>query len=565
MVAFIGAVICIIAAVHTGASSAALAQPLADNQSLAPDAGAQTLAPGGKVPARAGPVDALHGPDSNGRELGGGEAPTFYTVTGTTMGGPGGGGEQVIYSRLICTPVPAGECKPKNFQQQADDPTLYAGEDSGYLRTTADQLRQTVLQQKDEILTDQRTIRELTGKLTECERDMGMANGESPGKSAAAIWGGKRAEDGHIMVRDEAPSEMLAARAVQELEQAINQLRGRIEKLESEMAPQGHNHTAAPTIATPGSGSPMAVAVQQAGVPPAAPGGGAGEVQQQVEELEGELERKLQQLEQERRALGQHGQKHRQHIDQHINTVHQRLAGLERDSVAPHGFRLSFPPTSSSSRFSSPHGHVSAPTHNRVTTPYARATTPVPPLHALTACLWLRPLGTGLGTPLSYAVAGQPNELALLLGKHHTLELIINDQVALLPVNISVGVWQHMCVSWHRKGGQWKAYQGGRVCGEGAGVSPGHTIRPGGTLILGQEQDVVGGGFDASQALQGELSQLNVWDRALRPAEVSALAHCTQGLLGNVVPWREQHLEALGGATKDPGEPCAALRPSAKQ
>lgn len=232
MVAFIGAVICIIAAVHTGSSSAALAQPLADNQSLSPDAGVQTLAPG-SVPARAGPVDALHGPESNGGEPGSVEAPTFYTVSGTTGGGPGGR-EQVV-SRLICTPIPAGECKTKNFQQQADDPTLYAGEDWGYLRTTADELRQTVLQQKDEILTDQRTIRELTGKLTECERDM-VVEGGNPERSAG-MWGGKRGEEGdHIMVRDEAPSEILAARAVQELEQAINQLKGRIEKLEVRIA-----------------------------------------------------------------------------------------------------------------------------------------------------------------------------------------------------------------------------------------------------------------------------------------------------------------------------------------
>ncbi|XP_062382884.1 chromobox protein homolog 6 [Sardina pilchardus] len=552
MVAFIGAVICIIAAVHTGSNSAAVAQPLADNQSLlSTDAGVQTLAPG-SVPARAGPVDALHGPEANGGEPGSVEAPTFYTVSGTTGGGPRGGG-QVIYSRLICTPIPAGECKPKNFEQQADDPSLYAGEDWGYLRTTADELRQTVLQQKDEILTDQRTIRELTGKLTECERDVTTAGG-NPERNAG-IWGGKRGEGEHIMVRDEAPAEILAASAVQQLEQAIHQLKGRIEKLESEMGPHPHNHT--------NTGHKPALPTAAGGLS-SAPSGRVQEAPLQVEDLEGELEKKMQLLEEQRKALRQESQRHRERIDLGLHSVHQRVTGLEQghtDSVSAEEFQLSFPVQSTGSTGSTGTGTGTG----SWAAAYALVTSPVPALHALTVCFWLRPRHARLGTPLSYAVPGQPNELVLLQGKRQPLELIVNNQVAPLPLNISVGSWQHICVSWHRKGGQWRAYQGGKLRGEGQGVASGHYIRPAGVLILGQEQDIVGGGFEASQALEGEMSQLSLWDRTLRPAEVAALARCTKGMLGNVVPWREQSLEVFGGATKEPGEPCATLPTSAKQ
>lgn len=231
MVAFIGAVICIIAAVHTGSSKAAAAQqqPATDNHSLYPDLSAQTPAAGGSV-ARAGSLGALHGsetPDS--------EAPTFNIGLGGLDGVTGLTGHDPTVSRLICTPIPAGECNPKNFQQQADDPSLYAGEDWGYLRTTAEELRQTVLQQKDQILNDQRTIRELTGKLSECEK--GLSGG------AAGLLGGREAEgeEGRhperIMVRDSPVStsdsvHLLTVRAVDELEQAITQLKDRIEKLE---------------------------------------------------------------------------------------------------------------------------------------------------------------------------------------------------------------------------------------------------------------------------------------------------------------------------------------------
>lgn len=238
MVAFIGAVICIIAAVHTGSSKAAAAQqqPATDNHSLYLDAAVQTPAAAGSM-ARPGSLGALHGsetPDS--------EAPTFNIGLSGVDGVTGLTGHDPTVSRLICTPIPAGECSTKNFQQQADDPSLYAGEDWGYFRTTAEELRQTVLQQKDQILSDQRTIRELTGKLSDCEKGLdGKSSRADRRGSAAGLWRGKGAAgETHlepIMVRDSPASEpegvhSLTARAVDELEQAITQLKDRIEKLE---------------------------------------------------------------------------------------------------------------------------------------------------------------------------------------------------------------------------------------------------------------------------------------------------------------------------------------------
>lgn len=232
MVAFIGAVICIIAAVHTGSSRSAAAQrqPAADNHSLYPDTAAQTPAAVGSV-ARVGSLGALHGS----------EAPTYNVGLGGLDGVTGLSGHDPTVSRLICTPIPAGECNPKNFQQQAEDPSLYAGEDWGHLRNTAEELRQTVLQQKDQILTEQRTIRELTGKLSECEKGQdGWSSADRRGSAAGLLRGGNT-EDGaqteRIMVRDSPDLSsdgvhLLTIRAVDELEQAITQLKDRIERLE---------------------------------------------------------------------------------------------------------------------------------------------------------------------------------------------------------------------------------------------------------------------------------------------------------------------------------------------
>lgn len=75
-------------------------------------------------------------------------------------------------------------------------------------------------------------------------------------------------------------------------------------------------------------------------------------------------------------------------------------------------------------------------------------------------------------------------------------------------------------------------------------------------------KDTLGGHFDASQALVGELSQFNLWDRVLKPAEVAALADCSFSALGNIAPWTDHDVDVYGGATKESLDPCHATQRS---
>lgn len=70
-------------------------------------------------------------------------------------------------------------------------------------------------------------------------------------------------------------------------------------------------------------------------------------------------------------------------------------------------------------------------------------------------------------------------------------------------------------------------------------------------------QDSLGGGFDSSQALVGELSQVGLWDRVLSSSQVASLARCGRVSQGSVASWTENGVEVYGGVTKDPGEPCS--------
>ncbi|XP_029949102.1 neuronal pentraxin receptor b [Salarias fasciatus] len=579
--AFLGVVICIIASVYPRKRAA----PLGENGTLTPEPLLEPLEPGSV--AHAGPLGALHGAESydGGNGLGGGggggiglEVPTLNELN---LGEETGGGtaKQFSFSRLICTPVPVGECQSKELRQQqqrrqqADEP-LYGNADED-LRTTAEELRQTVLQQNNQILMDQRTIRELTGKLTECES--GLEDDRSVPERSIGVWSGNRRVMAGDEVSSSAAAQLQTARAVEELARAIMDLKDRIEKLEAEIGPAALNLTdssassssssssnnsggSSPTggsvkapapppggAASPGTHRRPAAPASPAPRPPGKAGapGGRGKGTWRVEDLEGELERKIKMLEKERQAMRKETQGQHEKINQGIDTVTHRVSELEHtltEPSFPDGFVLSFP--------------------MRTNYMYGLVRKEITEMYAFTACVWLKAKEGGIGTPFSYSVPGQPNELVLLQGVHNPVELLINDKVAQLPLSLPQDQWQHICVSWTLRDGVWKAYQGGKMKGRGEGLAAWHPIKPGGVLILGQEQDTLGGRFDASQALVGELSQFNLWDRVLKPLEVAALAECSSAALGNIAPWTDHDVDVYGGATKESLDPCHAAQRS---
>ena len=65
----------------------------------------------------------------------------------------------------------------------------------------------------------------------------------------------------------------------------------------------------------------------------------------------------------------------------------------------------------------------------------------------------------------------------------------------------------------------------------------GYVIRGKGTLVLGQEQDTVGGGFLASQSFVGEMTGVNIWDRVFGGNEVVSLSKSCVAGEGNVYKW----------------------------
>ncbi|NXD09155.1 NPTX2 protein, partial [Nothocercus nigrocapillus] len=404
-------------------------------------------------------------------------------------------------SRFVCTSLPleaAGAGCPVPMQGGALPP-------EEELRATVLQLRETVLQQKETIGSQRDAIRELTGKLSRCEGAAGP-----DGKGATAAWR-KELSKGKDTMGD-LPRD--PAQVIDQLSRTMQTLKDRLESLEHQLRAN----------------------VSYAALPP--------ELREMLQRRLGDLERqllsKVAELEDEKSLLHNETSAHRQKTETALNALLERVSELEKGNSAfksPDEFKVSLP--------------------LRTNYLYGKIKKTLPELYAFTVCLWLRSSASpGIGTPFSYAVPGQANEIVLIEWGNNPIELLINDKVAQLPLFVSDGKWHHICVTWTTRDGMWEAFQDGEKLGTGENLAPWHPIKPGGVLILGQEQDTVGGRFDATQAFVGEMSQFNIWDRVLKAEDIMNIANCSTNMPGNIIPWVDNNVDVFGGATKWPVETC---------
>ncbi|KAJ8413567.1 hypothetical protein AAFF_G00080740 [Aldrovandia affinis] len=149
-------------------------------------------------------------------------------------------------------------------------------------------------------------------------------------------------------------------------------------------------------------------------------------------------------------------------------------------------------------------------------------------IHELSICTWLKVDGNYVGTLLSYATEDNDNKLVLYgrSSKRSSLDFVIGDPAYReLPVDTLLdGRWHHFCVIWSANEGRFWHYTDRRLTSTGSKFQKGYEIPAGGSFILGQEQDFLGGGFDAAEAFVGRMAGFTMWNRVLSPGEVSGIA-----------------------------------------
>ncbi|KAM6913958.1 uncharacterized protein ptx4 isoform 1-T1 [Lycodopsis pacificus] len=177
----------------------------------------------------------------------------------------------------------------------------------------------------------------------------------------------------------------------------------------------------------------------------------------------------------------------------------------------------------------------SASTENYVT--FFRS---LPDLPELSVCLWLRVAASHVGTLLSYATDVNDNQL-VLYGRNSSassysssrpsssspsLDFVIGDPVyrRLSASSLLDARWHHLCALWSSIQGRFWHYSDGRLASSGSNFRKGWEIPGGGSVVLGQEQDTVGGGFDPAEGFAGQVAGFRMWSRVLSPSEVAGVA-----------------------------------------
>jgi hypothetical protein len=94
----------------------------------------------------------------------------------------------------------------------------------------------------------------------------------------------------------------------------------------------------------------------------------------------------------------------------------------------------------------------------------------------------------------------------------------------------------HIAVS--RQGGETRLYLDGSIIGNPTIVPDTAIVCDPSGFIIGQDQDVVGGGFDANQSFAGEVDNLRIFSRALTDQEVLELC-ALDGIIVTDVPGNE--------------------------
>ncbi|NXT76013.1 AGRD2 protein, partial [Zapornia atra] len=192
---------------------------------------------------------------------------------------------------------------------------------------------------------------------------------------------------------------------------------------------------------------------------------------------------------------------------------------------------------------------------DKTNTKYVKVLSDFPALPAITACAHLQwdTRTQEIATIFSYAVPAFINEFqlrgfvdeegfvrfALIVHGHHS---------PYLPVFRADRQWHHFCVTWQQDNGTWAMYADGkrRASASGlcaAGPSAPQAIYGQGTLIIGQDQDSLGGTFREKESFSGNITDLHIWQKVLSTEQVERVRSCWVVEQDLVFGWSSNALE----------------------
>ncbi|KAM4690036.1 C-reactive protein-like [Rhinophrynus dorsalis] len=177
------------------------------------------------------------------------------------------------------------------------------------------------------------------------------------------------------------------------------------------------------------------------------------------------------------------------------------------------------------------------------------------PLNKLTVCVRSYTELTREHPLFSLAIAGSGKDNTFLIFPRppNFCSVYIGQEEIRIKVDTEVLDWKHTCVSWESQSGVIQLWINGKLYPRRVSRK-GFIIPPETSIVLGQEQDSFGGGFDVNQSFVGEISDVHVWDYVLNPEDIKGVLSNEKN--GNLISWTSLNYELKGDVTAEPKLQC---------
>jgi len=137
-------------------------------------------------------------------------------------------------------------------------------------------------------------------------------------------------------------------------------------------------------------------------------------------------------------------------------------------------------------------------------------------------CAWLKVSVDSAYTWFSYATPSDANTIQLNVRSGHWFSTTGGKWNARFDgVKMMNNEWYHTCFTY--KSGDVAFYLNGVLIPTSGNTPPTGQLIPGGVLVLGQDQDSMGGSFDIDDTFSGEMYNLNVFKKRLALEDVAGM------------------------------------------
>lgn len=97
--------------------------------------------------------------------------------------------------------------------------------------------------------------------------------------------------------------------------------------------------------------------------------------------------------------------------------------------------------------------------------------------------------------------------------------------------------WNSICWSWDSSNGLTVLWVNGKRSTRNI-LQPKATLTGTPSIILGQDQDSYGGGFDQNQSFVGDITDVHLWNSVIAPCEIRSYMEGNAFSPGNVLSWK---------------------------